>query len=106
MKRGRKSPANPGFPCLEVLEVRRWFAPAFFSLDGRCRMSVTKLVNAGDLAAVIGVRVSTMHKWARLGRVPCIRPTSRTLGFDLDEVIRAMEQPVAGDTNDARCDDS
>lgn len=48
------------------------------------------ILRTSELAKCLGVSEATVRKWARAGIVPAIRPTRRTLRFDLDAVALAL----------------
>ncbi len=52
--------------------------------------SARELVDSQALARHFGVGIETVRNWVRDGRVPCIRPTRKTVRFDLAEVERAV----------------
>ena len=54
-------------------------------------MSTEQLATADELAEQLRVSGETVRRWARGGRIPCIRPTQRTLRFDLAAVRQALE---------------
>ena len=56
---------------------------------------MTKLLTVTDIATFFGVRAETVHSWARSGRIPCIRPSKKTIRFRLEDVVRALERPSA-----------
>lgn len=49
-----------------------------------------RLVSPTELAAILGVARRTIIFWARNDRIPAIRPTERTLRFDVSAVLKAM----------------
>ena len=55
---------------------------------------MAKLVNVFSVAKRFNVHVDTARRWAREGRIPSIRPTSRTLRFNLEAVEKALSRPA------------
>lgn len=53
---------------------------------------MSKLVDCTVIAERFGVTIETVRAWARQNRIPCVRPTKRTLRFVLDDVERAITQ--------------
>jgi len=51
-----------------------------------------KLVDTEALATVIGVSVETIKSWARRGLIPSLRVGSKTLRFNVSDVLAAMER--------------
>ena len=67
---------------------------------GGMRTHVTcQLVDAGVVADAIGVRTSTVLRWAKEGRIPAVRFSRRLIRFKLNEVLAtlAQQQEVAHD---------
>jgi excisionase family DNA binding protein len=50
------------------------------------------LVDAGTVAEAIGIRASTVRRWAKEGRIPAVRLSSRLIRFELDQVLAAMDR--------------
>jgi len=48
------------------------------------------LVTTRDLADFLGVTADTIRRWARAGRIPCLRVGQKTLRFDRDAVLAAI----------------
>lgn len=55
-------------------------------------MNHDKLVTAEDLGRRLSVRASTIRRWAREGRIPAVRPTSRVIRFDLRAALDALRE--------------
>ena len=53
---------------------------------------ITRLRTAEELAAFFAVGKATVKEWAKAKRIPCIRVTQRVVRFDLDAVLRALEE--------------
>lgn len=53
-------------------------------------MASKSLVDAADLAAHFGVTVTTIHRWVRERRVPCVCVTRKTVRFRIPDVENAM----------------
>jgi len=49
------------------------------------------LVTATRLATTLGVTPCTIYRWAKRGRIPCLR-LGRKLRFDSNAVIRSLQQ--------------
>jgi excisionase family DNA binding protein len=54
----------------------------------------SELKTAEELATLIRVETSTVHRLARQGRIPCIRVTRKTIRFILDDVLAAVGVPL------------
>ena len=54
------------------------------------------LLKPKELAAIYQVSTETVREWAKLGIIPCIRQTSRTLRFDEGEVRRVKAISTTG----------
>jgi excisionase family DNA binding protein len=60
----------------------------------------TKLLNVGQAAAYLGVSAASLRKWSNQGLVPVYRTPGGQRRFstdDLDEFMRSMRQPSAGE---------
>ena len=57
-------------------------------------MTTSKLADVGKAAKHFGVHPETLRMWVRQGRIPCIRPTRKTIRFDLKEVDKALSKPI------------
>jgi excisionase family DNA binding protein len=51
---------------------------------------VARLITTSDLARRLGVTSDTIRKWARDGRIPCLRVGQKTLRFDPKAVLNAL----------------
>ena len=58
------------------------------------------LKTADELAEQYGVKGSTIKRWARDGKIPSIRPSTKTLRFDEEAVLTAMQGLVTGQDKD------
>ena len=57
---------------------------------------VKKLLKANELAKVLDLPLSAIHRYARLGKLPVVR-VGRQMRFSLPDVIVALrEQPTRG----------
>lgn len=52
-----------------------------------------RLLTVTELASVLRLAPSTLRLWARTGRIPCIRLSSRALRFDPERVQRTLSEP-------------
>ena len=59
--------------------------------DGHDNGEATRLITTSELASRLGVTSDTIRKWARDGRVPCLRVCRKTLRFDAAAVVAALE---------------
>jgi len=50
----------------------------------------SRFLTAGELAALLRLRPSTIKSWAREGRIPCMRFSKGVVRFDLDAVREAI----------------
>jgi len=50
------------------------------------------LVTAESLADRLAVKPRTIRDWARTGKIPSVRITSKVIRFDVDEVYRALQE--------------
>ena len=67
------------------------------------RIAMPKLITVCELSKHFSVHPETVRLWVRTGRVPCIRPTARTIRFDLKAVEKALAKslrPNKGDVAD------
>jgi excisionase family DNA binding protein len=53
-----------------------------------------KLVTVKELSKRYGVHKETVRRWMKQGTIPYVRPTLRTVRFDLEAVDRALNHPV------------
>ena len=51
-----------------------------------------RAIRAADMAALLDVSTESLKRWAREGRIPCIRATQRSLRFLPTAVFRALER--------------
>lgn len=49
-----------------------------------------ELITATELAERLRLKPETIRLWAREGRIPALRPTAKTLRFDLNNVLFAL----------------
>ena len=47
---------------------------------------------AGDLSDLLGVKTSTILRWAQTGVIPCLRFSRRVIRFDISEVEKALKR--------------
>lgn len=59
----------------------------------RGRGASERLMTATQVAAWIGVHVGTVRLWARLGRIPVLRLSARTIRYDPEAVRAALGLP-------------
>ena len=50
------------------------------------------LVTVKDLATRFGVHAETVRLWVRSGKLPCFRPSKRTIRFDIKDVDRVLSK--------------
>lgn len=50
-----------------------------------------RLLTFDELAEELGVRRSTVERWARQGRIPKVQASAKIVRFDLDDVIDALK---------------
>jgi len=55
-------------------------------------MSETPLLTAEGLAARLHVRPSTVRNWARRGKIPTVRLSSKVLRYDFSAVVESVDQ--------------
>ena len=53
-------------------------------------MAQHEIVTADELARRMQLRPQTIREWARSGKIPCMRPTGKTVRFDFDRVLKAL----------------
>lgn len=58
--------------------------------DGQYDDRKRRLLTARELAALLGVTSSTVRRWARSGRVPCLRAGHRFIRFEREAALRAL----------------
>lgn len=56
----------------------------------------TGLLTPEDLARHLCVAPDTVRVWARIGRIPSIRPSRQVIRFDLVAVLAALTAAAAG----------
>ncbi len=56
---------------------------------------MTSYVNAESIGQKVGVKASTIKKWARGGLIPCLKLTGRVLRFDPEAVEQALAKRAA-----------
>jgi len=49
------------------------------------------LLTVAQLSERIKVAIDTLHRWTASGRVPCYRLGRRTIRYDLDQVVAALQ---------------
>jgi len=52
----------------------------------------SKLVDASAVAEAMGIRSATVRRWANQGLIPVVRISSRTVRFDLADVLAAIRK--------------
>ena len=52
---------------------------------------MSQIANSRELAARLGVNSKTVLRWAKQGLIPVMRPTKRTVLFDIPEVELALK---------------
>ena len=57
--------------------------------------SMNKLVTTKEIASRFSVHPETVRLWVRRGMIPCIRPTSRTIRFNLLEVEKILAKTIS-----------
>lgn len=55
---------------------------------------MAKLLTVVELGKKFGVHPETIRIWVRRGRVPVIRPTKKTMRFDLEQVKEALTNSI------------
>ena len=50
-----------------------------------------RLLSADQLAEILHVKRLTVLKWAMQGLIPKIKPTHKTVLFDLEDVVAALK---------------
>lgn len=53
-----------------------------------------KLGTVRDVAIRFGVHPETVRLWVRQEKIPCIRPTCRTIRFDMEAVEKSLNCPL------------
>jgi DNA-binding transcriptional MerR regulator len=59
---------------------------------------MNKLVDAAELARLLGVTTATIHAWHRRNWIPCLRAGRRPVLFDVHEVQRTLRERGSTDT--------
>jgi len=54
---------------------------------------MSTLATTKTIAEHFGVHPETVRKWVRKGVIPYLRPTERTIRFDMNEVEEALASP-------------
>lgn len=62
-------------------------------------MERERAVTAEAIAEHFGVTVPTVNRWVREHRIPCIRPTRKTVRFKLSEVECALSDDAVKNPN-------
>lgn len=52
---------------------------------------MSELLTANELAQRLGIRPATVREWARSGRIPEIKLSTKVRRFDIDEVLAAVK---------------
>jgi excisionase family DNA binding protein len=55
---------------------------------------MNKLQTVEQIAKRFGVHPETVRLWVRQNKIPCIRPTERTIRFNVTEVEKAIGKPL------------
>jgi excisionase family DNA binding protein len=55
-----------------------------------------ELATAREIARRYGVTVETVNRWTREGRIPCVRPSRRTVRYALADVEAAVSRARKG----------
>lgn len=58
-----------------------------------------QFVTPAELSDMLGVKVATVHRWVRIGLIPCLRLSSKVIRFDLADVQRSLREKAS--TNSA-----
>jgi diadenosine tetraphosphate (Ap4A) HIT family hydrolase len=64
---------------------------AWFLLVKERHVESQELLDAAELAGCLKVTAQTVRTWARQGRIPEIRITSKVKRFDFTEVVEALK---------------
>ena len=51
-----------------------------------------RLITTSELARCLGVTSDTIRKWAKEGRIPCLRVGQKTLRFDAAAVLDSLRE--------------
>ena len=54
-----------------------------------------QLATSREIAEIIGISIYTVYEWTKLGRIPVIRLTPRTIRYDIDAVLAALQEGAA-----------
>ena len=57
---------------------------------------MAKLATGIEVARRFDVHIDTVRRWVREAKIPCIRPTERTIRFDLRAVEESLCKPISG----------
>src|SRR4028119_86756 len=60
------------------------------------RTQETELLGAEDVAEIVGVKESTVYKWCKEGKLPCLKVGKRwrVRRGDLEDFLKGSERPV------------
>ncbi len=56
----------------------------------------TDLVGAAVVASALNVRPATVTRWARESRIPSVRPSRKTVRFNLEAVLQSVALEAKG----------
>jgi len=51
------------------------------------------LLDAGEIADILAVKIETVNRWARQGRIPSIDISPRVRRFRMSDILEAIESP-------------
>ena len=81
------------------IHVNLWVTLLIEAFLGALDMSDSELVTTQQVAIRFGVTVETICRWVRKGKIPCIRPSRRTMRFRLKDVEVFLSQARAGESD-------